>query len=93
MKKIVLIVSTSLIFQVAFSKSFIFSDSTSVKKENLDNTSKEKELNEIKTRLKILNEKSPIDLVYNKAVENAIKFYLGKNKGSHFWRYQLWLKM
>ena len=82
MKKITLTLSVSLIFQLAFSNnnSFIFSDSIKTKKENLEKTPKDKGSNEIKARLKILNEKSPIELVYNKTVENAIKYYLGKNK-------------
>ena len=38
------------------------------------------EINIIEKRLKKLNEKSPIELVYNSYVEKAINAYLGKNK-------------
>ena len=82
MKKITLTLSAILIFQLSFSNNndFIFSDSTKREKEKLEKSSKDKESNEIKARLKILNEKSPFDLVHNEAVENAINYYLGKNK-------------
>ena len=46
----------------------------------MEKDKKETESDLIQARLKILNEKSPIDLVYNKAVENSINAYLKKNK-------------
>ncbi len=72
MKKIILSISAVLLFQFAFSGNSLgpFSDSTNSKKEE----------NIIEKRLKILNEKSPIDLVYNSYVENSINSYLGRNK-------------
>ena len=81
MRKIILTITALLLFQftVASSLDIYLSDSTRSKKE-IENKTKDLESNIIKTRLKILNEKSPIDLVYNKAVENSINSYLGKNK-------------
>ena len=81
MRKIILTITALLLFQLAVASSLdiCLSDSTKSKKE-IENKTKDLESNIIKTRLKILNEKSPIDLVYNKAVENSINSYLGKNK-------------
>ena len=81
MGKIILTITTLLLFQFAVANSLdsCLSDSTKSKKE-IKNKTKDLESNMIEARLKILNEKSPIDLVYNKAVENSIKSYLSKNK-------------
>ena len=81
MKKIILTILSVLLFQFAFAGNFLdfFSDSTNSKKE-IELSLQEKEENIIEKRLKILNEKSPIDLVYNSYVENSINSYLGRNK-------------
>ena len=47
---------------------------------NSQNDSAKTEINIIEKRLKELNEKSPIELVYNPYVEKSINTYLGKNK-------------
>ena len=81
MRKIILTITAFSLFQfaVASSLDIYLSDSTKSKKE-IENKTKDLESNIIKTRLKILNEKSPIDLIFNKAVENSINAYLKKNK-------------
>ena len=81
MKKIILIILSVLLFQFAFAGNSlaVSSDSTNFKKE-IELSLEEKEENVIEKRLKILNEKSPIDLVYNSYVENSINAYLGRNK-------------
>ncbi|MEC8853098.1 MAG: lytic transglycosylase domain-containing protein, partial [Bacteroidota bacterium] len=81
MKKIILSISAVLLFQFTFAgnSSRVFSDSTNSKKE-IECSLEEKEESIIEKRLKILNEKSPIDLVYNSYVENSINSYLGRNK-------------
>ena len=63
MRKIILTITALLLFQftVASSLDIYLSDSTKSKKE-IENKTKDLESNIIKTRLKILNEKSPIDL-------------------------------
>jgi len=79
MKKIILNITALLFLQVTFANntSFLLQDSTQVKQEN---KKEEKEINIIESRLKELNEKTPIDLKYNEAVENSINAYLGRNK-------------
>ena len=81
MKKIILSISAVLLFQFAFAgnSSMGFSDSINSKKE-IERSLEEKEESIIEKRLKILNEKSPIDLVYNSYVENSINSYLARNK-------------
>ena len=81
MKKIILSISAALLFLFAFAgnSSKPFSDSTNSKKE-AELSLEKKEESIIEKRLKILNEKSPIDLVYNSYVENSINSYLGRNK-------------
>ena len=81
MKKIILSISAVLLFQFVFAANSLdsFSDSTNSKKD-IELSLEEKEENIIEKRLKILNEKSPIDLVYNPYVENSINSYLGRNK-------------
>ena len=81
MKKIILSISAVLLFQFVFAVNSLdsFSDSTNSKKD-IELSLEEKEENIIEKRLKILNEKSPIDLVYNPYVENSINSYLGRNK-------------
>ncbi len=81
MKKIILSISAVLLFQFAFAgnPSRFFSDSTNSKKE-IERSLEEKEESIIEKRLKILNEKSPINLVYNSYVENSINSYLARNK-------------
>jgi len=82
MRKIILTIITLLVFQFTFAGNtyFFFSDSTKTKQINSEKDQKEAESDLIAARLKVLNEKSPIDLVYNKAVENSINSYLKKNK-------------
>jgi len=82
MKKAVSYLASILIFQFAFSNNSGISllDSTYTEKATTEKTSLENTQDEIKARLEKLNEKSPVDLVYNQYVENSIKYYLGKNK-------------
>ena len=82
MRKIILTIITLLVFQFTFAGNthLFFSDSIKPKQINSEKDKKETESDLIQARLKILNEKSPIDLVYNKAVENSINSYLKKNK-------------
>ncbi|MDP7244334.1 MAG: LysM peptidoglycan-binding domain-containing protein [Flavobacteriales bacterium] len=82
MRKIIITIITLLVFQFTFAGNthLFFSDSIKTKQINLEKDKKETESDLIQARLKILNEKSPIDLVYNKAVENSINAYLKKNK-------------
>ena len=82
MRKIIVTIITLLVFQFTFAGNthLFFSDSIKTKQINSEKDKKETESDLIQARLKILNEKSPIDLVYNKAVENSINSYLKKNK-------------
>tara|TARA_B110000116_G_scaffold228626_1_gene210088 strand:+ start:1646 stop:2962 length:1317 start_codon:yes stop_codon:yes gene_type:complete len=82
MRKIIVTIITLLVFQFTFAGNthLFFSDSIKPKQINSEKDKKETESDLIQARLKILNEKSPIDLVYNKAVENSINSYLKKNK-------------
>jgi hypothetical protein len=82
MRKIILTIITLLVFQFTFASNthLFFSDSTKTKQINSDKDNKETKSELIAARLKILNEKSPIDLIYNKAVENSINSYLKKIK-------------
>jgi len=82
MRKIILTIITLLVFQFTFANNthLFVSDSTKTKQINSDKDNKETKSELIAARLKILNEKSPIDLIYNKAVENSINSYLKKNK-------------
>ena len=80
--KIILSILSCLFFQTALSTNSIkvCSDSTNAEKERTETTLISNPTNEIEERLKLLNEQSPIDLVYNQYVENSIQYYLGKNK-------------
>jgi membrane-bound lytic murein transglycosylase D len=82
MRKIIVTIITLLVFQFTFAGNthLFFSYSIKTKQINSEKDKKETESDLIQARLKILNEKSPIDLVYNKAVENSINSYLKKNK-------------
>ena len=82
MRKIIVTIITLLVFQFTFAGNthLFFSDSIKPKQINSEKDKKETESDLIQARLKILNEKSPIDLVYNKAVESSINSYLKKNK-------------
>ena len=69
-------------FQTAVSTNnqVIHSDSTNSEIEKIQKSPIANPSNQIKIRLERLNEKSPIDLIYNQYVENSIQYYLGKNK-------------
>ena len=68
-------------FQTAVSTNnqVIHSDSTNSEIEKIQKSPIANPSNQIKIRLERLNEKSPIDLIYNQYVENSIQYYLGKN--------------
>ncbi len=80
--KIVLSILSCLFFQTALSTNSIkvCSDSTNTVKAIKETALRGNPTNEIEERLKLLNEKSPFNLVYNKYVESSIQYYLGKNK-------------
>ena len=82
MMKIVLSILSCLFFQTALSTNSIkvCSDSTNTVKAIKETALRGNPTNEIEERLKLLNEKSPFNLVYNKYVESSIQYYLGKNK-------------
>ncbi|MBC8266177.1 MAG: LysM peptidoglycan-binding domain-containing protein [Flavobacteriales bacterium] len=79
MKKRIISIAAFLFFQYAFAIN-LPKDSTKLKQNNIEINNEKTEKEIIKERLKLLNEKSPIDLVCNTAVENSINSYLGRNK-------------
>ena len=70
--KIVLSILSCLLFQTALSTNSIkvCSDSTNAEKERTETALINNPTNEIEERLKLLNEQSPIDLVYTQYVQS-----------------------